>query len=91
MFGHELVEAFRRFKQIWDPANGLNPGKIVDAYAPEAHLKLGADYNPRPVTTHFKFPDDLGSLEKATQRCVGVGACRKTDAGTMCPSYQVTR
>ncbi len=30
-------------------------------------------------------------MEKATQRCVGVGACRKTDAGTMCPSYQVTR
>jgi Fe-S oxidoreductase len=54
-------------------------------------LKLGADYNPAQVETHFRFPDDQGSFEKATQRCVGVGACRKTDAGTMCPSYQVTR
>jgi Fe-S oxidoreductase len=57
----------------------------------EAFLKLGADYNPAQLKTHFHFPDDQGSFEKATQRCVGVGACRKTDAGTMCPSYQVTR
>ncbi len=91
MFGPELVGAFRAFKTAWDPDNKLNPGKVVDAYPPEAHLKLGADYNPRQVTTHFQFPDDQGSIEKATQRCVGVGACRKTDAGTMCPSYQVTR
>ncbi|MDB6127579.1 MAG: FAD-binding oxidoreductase, partial [Verrucomicrobia bacterium] len=91
MFGAALIEGFREFKRIWDPANGLNPGKLVDAFPPEAHLKLGADYNPRQVKTYFSFPDDLGSLEKATQRCVGVGACRKADAGTMCPSYQVTR
>jgi Fe-S oxidoreductase len=25
------------------------------------------------------------------QRCVGVGECRRTDRGTMCPSFQVTR
>lgn len=91
MFGAELVEGFRRFKKLWDPDNKLNPGKVVDPYPPEAFLKLGADYNPAQVKTHFHFPDDQGSLEKATQRCVGVGACRKTDAGTMCPSYQVTR
>jgi FAD/FMN-containing dehydrogenase/Fe-S oxidoreductase len=91
MFGAELVEGFRQFKQLWDPDNKLNPGKVVDPYPPEAFLKLGADYNPTQPKTHFHFPDDDGSLEKATQRCVGVGACRKTDAGTMCPSYQVTR
>ncbi len=91
MFGAELVEGFRQFKTLWDPDNKLNPGKLVDPYPPEAFLKLGADYNPRQPKTHFHFPDDQGSLEKATQRCVGVGACRKTDAGTMCPSYQVTR
>jgi FAD/FMN-containing dehydrogenase/Fe-S oxidoreductase len=91
MFGPELVEGFRQFKQLWDPDNKLNPGKVVDPYPPEAFLKLGADYNPAQAKTHFHFPDDQGSLERATQRCVGVGACRKTDAGTMCPSYQVTR
>jgi FAD/FMN-containing dehydrogenase/Fe-S oxidoreductase len=91
MFGPELVEGFRQFKRVWDPGGKLNPGKVVDPYPPEAFLKLGADYNPAQVVTHFHFPDDQGSFEKATQRCVGVGACRKTDAGTMCPSYQVTR
>jgi Fe-S oxidoreductase len=91
MFGPELVEGFRHFKRLWDPDNRLNPGKVVDPHPPEAFLKLGADYNPAQAKTHFHFPDDQGSFEKATQRCVGVGACRKTDAGTMCPSYQVTR
>ena len=51
----------------------------------------GADYKPRQLATRFQFPDDQGSLERATHRCVGVGACRKTDSGTMCPSYQATR
>lgn len=91
MFGPELVAAFREFKTLWDPEAKLNPGKVVDPYPPEAHLKLGSDYNPRQVQTFFTYPDDQGSLEKATQRCVGVGACRKTDAGTMCPSFQITR
>ncbi len=91
MFGPELVQGFREFKRLWDPENGLNPGKVVDAHPPEAFLKLGADYNPARPKTHFAFADDQGSLEKATQRCVGVGACRKLDAGTMCPSFQVTK
>src|SRR6185437_11178877 len=41
--------------------------------------------------TFFQFPDDKGSLSEASLRCVGVGACRKVDAGTMCPSYMATR
>ena len=91
MFGRELLDGFRQFKALWDPDNGLNPGKLVDPYPPEAFLRLGADYREKPQKRHFQFPDDEGSLEKATNRCVGVGACRKLDAGTMCPSYQVTR
>jgi len=91
MFGPELVAAFREFKKLWDPDCGLNPGKLVDPYPPEAFLKLGADYRLRSPKTQFQFPDDEGSLEKATHRCVGFGACRKLDAGTMCPSYQATR
>src|SRR6202030_3640426 len=27
---------------------------------------------------------------KAAERCIGLGACRKQDSGTMCPSYMVT-
>jgi Fe-S oxidoreductase len=29
-------------------------------------------------------------MAKTSLRCIGVGACRKSDAGTMCPSYMAT-
>jgi FAD/FMN-containing dehydrogenase/Fe-S oxidoreductase len=91
MFGPELMKAFREFKSAWDPANGMNPHKVVDAYDPVENLRLGVDFKPAQPLTHFTFPDDHGSFAEATQRCIGVGACRKSDAGTMCPSYMVTR
>jgi FAD/FMN-containing dehydrogenase/Fe-S oxidoreductase len=91
MFGPELVQAFAKFKRAWDPDNKLNPHKVVDAYLPTENLRLGADYRPLKPETHFQFPEDDGSLAKATLRCIGLGACRKTDGGTMCPSYMATR
>jgi FAD/FMN-containing dehydrogenase/Fe-S oxidoreductase len=90
MFGPELVRAFGEFKAAWDPDNKMNPNKVVNAYLPTENLRLGADYKPLQPKTHFHFPDDGGSFAKATVRCVGLGECRKTHAGTMCPSYVVT-
>ncbi len=90
MFGPEVMKAFREFKSTWDPANGMNPHKVVDAYDPVENLRLGVDFKPMQPATHFTFPDDHGSFAEAIQRCIGVGACRKSDAGTMCPSYMVT-
>jgi Fe-S oxidoreductase len=40
--------------------------------------------------THFVFAKDQGSLARATERCVGVGSCRNTVGGVMCPSYRAT-
>ncbi len=91
MYGDELIEAFREFKSAWDPDWKMNPGKMVNAYRVDQNLRLGTGYNPRPVKTHFKFPDDDGSFAHATMRCVGVGKCRRTEGGTMCPSFMVTR
>ena len=91
MFGEELVEAFREFKAIWDPGRKMNPGKVVDAYPLEEHLRFSPDHHPPQLATHFAFPEDHGSFARATERCIGVGRCRKTDAGTMCPSYMATR
>ncbi len=68
----------------------LNPHKVVDAYLPTENLRLGADYKPLEPKTHFQFPDDDGSFAKAALRCIGLGACRKQDGGSMCPSYMVT-
>jgi FAD/FMN-containing dehydrogenase/Fe-S oxidoreductase len=90
MFGPELMKAFGDFKAAWDPDNKLNPHKVVNAYLPTENLRLGADYHPLQPETHFKFPEDDGSFAKASLRCIGLGACRKSDAGTMCPSYMAT-
>jgi FAD/FMN-containing dehydrogenase/Fe-S oxidoreductase len=91
MFGDELVGAFREFKSIWDPNWKMNPGKVVDPYPITSNLRLGPTYSPPQPKTHFAFPRDGGSFAHAATRCVGIGNCRRTDGGVMCPSYMVTR
>ena len=100
MFGPELIHAFQEFKAIWDPENRMNPGKLSDAvrlYDPVENLRhplpiVGQESRPAHSTleTHFVFGADEGSFERATERCVGVGACLKQDSGVMCPSYRAT-
>ncbi len=90
MFRPELIAAFRDFKRIFDPDSMMNPGVIVDPHPLDSHLKLGANYRPREVATHFDFSAE-GGLAGAALKCVGIGKCRKTGAGTMCPSYMATR
>lgn len=91
MYGPEIVQAFREFKAIWDPQWRMNPGKKVDPYKMTDNLRLGPQYHPPQLATHFKFPEDHGSFAFATERCVSVGLCRRNEAGTMCPSYMVTK
>ena len=93
MFGPELMDAFREFKRLWDPTNRMNPGKLIDpvaVYEPGENLRAGPDYKPLQTKTWFQYPHDEGLFSNATQRCVGVGACRKQESGTMCPSFMVT-
>jgi FAD/FMN-containing dehydrogenase/Fe-S oxidoreductase len=99
MFGPELIQAFREFKAIWDPENRMNPGKLSDAvrvYDPVENLRHGPPvpghaHTHAALETYFVFAADRGALERATERCVGVGACLKTEGGVMCPSYRATR
>ncbi|HEX9103532.1 MAG TPA: FAD-linked oxidase C-terminal domain-containing protein, partial [Polyangia bacterium] len=90
MFGPELVQAFGEFKAIWDPDGKMNPGKIVAPYKITDNLRLGPGYRPRALQTYFAFADDKHDFAYATERCVGVGQCRRRDGGTMCPSYRAT-
>jgi Fe-S oxidoreductase len=91
MFGPELVRAFGEFKAIWDPDGRMNPGKVVDPYPVVSNMKLGPHYRPAEVEPRFAYPEDRGDFAHAALRCVGIGKCRRTDSGTMCPSYMVTR
>ena len=93
MFGPELINAFSEFKALWDPDNRMNPGKLSDAarvYDPVENLRHSSAASPLAFEPNFVFAKDEGSLEHATERCVGVGTCRNTEGGVMCPSYRAT-
>ncbi len=90
MFGATLYQAFREVKQTFDPEGIFNPGKIVDAPPLTANLRYGAGYQTPVPLTHFDF-SDYGGMGGAVEMCSGLGACRKMNDGTMCPSFMATR
>ncbi len=90
MFGTELYQAFRAVKRTFDPAGLFNPGRIVDTPPITSHLRFGAGYQTPEPATMFDFSAHQG-FGRAVEMCSGVGLCRKTREGTMCPSYMVTR
>ena len=90
MFGSELYRAFCALKDRCDPEGLFNPGKIVRAPPLTANLRYGPQYRTSEPETAFDF-SDFGSLAQAAEQCSGVGACRKTLTGAMCPSYMATR
>ena len=89
MFGPELVAAFDELKTIWDPDRAMNPGKLVAPNPRTSHLRL-VTYHPDPGPIELVHGEDGKNFAHAAVRCVGIGKCRKRDAGTMCPSYMVT-
>jgi FAD/FMN-containing dehydrogenase/Fe-S oxidoreductase len=91
MFPPELMRAFAEFKRIWDPDNRMNPGKLVDPYPLDSHLREGTSYAPLPLKTTFQWPLDGHDFASAVGRCFGVGKCRHLHGGVMCPSFMVTR
>jgi FAD/FMN-containing dehydrogenase/Fe-S oxidoreductase len=90
MFGPVLYEAFRTIKRTFDPHGIFNPGKIVDAPPLTSNLRYGPRYATTTPVTWFDY-SEYGGLAGAVEMCSGVGACRKTLDGTMCPSYMATR
>ena len=90
MFGPVLYDAFCEIKRTFDPEGLFNPGKIVNSPPLTENLRFGVDYETRDVQTLFDF-SDFGGMLRASEQCGGVGACRKTISGTMCPSYMATR
>jgi len=96
MFGEELVDRFKTVKQLFDPNNVFNPGKIVDA--PRMNDRSLFRYQPNYKMIEIKQQLDWsqwtganGGLQGAIEMCNNNGACRKIKGGVMCPSYRVTR
>lgn len=90
MYSPRMIELFAEFKRIWDPSGILNPGIIVDPPAVSASLALDGvpehswlrgERQPLPL---------LDPFVSEVQACIGVGRCRATSGGFMCPSYRAT-
>jgi Fe-S oxidoreductase len=54
------------------------------------NLRYGAAYRAVQIQTHYDFTRE-GGFAGAVEMCTGMGICRKTQEGTMCPSYMVTK
>lgn len=92
MIGHKNYELMRRIKQLFDPNQIFNPGKIVDPWPMDESLRYEADRSEPEIETLMDFSDSQGILRVA-EKCNGSGDCRKSVSagGTMCPSYRATK
>ena len=92
----KLVDAVRVYDPIENLRHHLRWGQLPSAHPRQkegAGGEMVASIHPHEHTvleTHFVFAKDGGSMERAAERCVGVGACRKASGGVMCPSYRAT-
>ena len=89
-FGRAVFQAFRDFKRAFDPKNLMNPGNLVDSPGLTRHLRYGPEYRTWEPPTLLDFSEQ-GGFAAAVEMCNGVGVCRKSLEGTMCPSYMATR
>ncbi|HET9647784.1 MAG TPA: FAD-linked oxidase C-terminal domain-containing protein [Microlunatus sp.] len=93
MFGARIVALFGQVKDVFDPDDRMNPGKVVHPNPLDGQLRLGTSYHHTEPDVYFAYPDDDHKFSTATLRCVGIGNCRteSSDEQVMCPSYMVTR
>ena len=106
MYSPEMVGIFKAFKHVWDPAGLLNPGIIVDpepfaaSLALEGVAKPGPSHGEEPADATAAVvlsAEDRSLLPMVspfvgnTHACIGVGRCRATTGGFMCPSYRATK
>ena len=78
-----------RFETVVEQA-GSSPHQLPETGRPDADDEVSGKESDGEYPTGFDF-SDFGGLLRATEQCTGVGACRKTLTGTMCPSYMATR
>ncbi|MGW2513419.1 FAD-binding and (Fe-S)-binding domain-containing protein [Streptomyces scopuliridis] len=106
MYGDELTGLFGRFKDLWDPAGGMNPGVLARPARLDENLRFAVLPRER-VEVAFGYPHDGpggGDFSAAVRRCVGVAKCRVggpgsgtgassgpgAGPGVMCPSFRAT-
>ncbi len=91
MFGARMVGAFEEVKASFDPDGLFNPGKIVRPPKMDDRrlFRFKPGYRTQAIETALDWSEWRG-FAGAIEMCNNNGACRKFDAGVMCPSFRVT-
>ncbi len=93
MYSPQALTLMAAVKNVFDPADILNPGVLVDPCPLDADLRIPAAPAVR-TDLALAYRHDGGDFGRAVHRCTGVGKCRADNTaggGVMCPSYQATR
>ncbi|RGE19561.1 FAD-binding and (Fe-S)-binding domain-containing protein [Leucobacter sp. wl10] len=107
MYSSEMIALFRAYKHAWDPEGLLNPGIIVDPEPLSEALALDGVPKPGPtpgtesyivetvtlglsISSGYTLPLASPFVGNA-HACIGVGRCRASSGGFMCPSYRASR
>ncbi len=88
-YGPELTDTFQAIKNLFDPDHLMNPGKIVDPDITSDRFRYSEPYGEKQIDSYLDHSQQ-GNLVESVEACNGNGLCRKTDSGTMCPSYMAT-
>jgi FAD/FMN-containing dehydrogenase/Fe-S oxidoreductase len=92
MYSPAAIALFAGVKEVFDPANVLNPGVLVAPAPVDADLR-GSGRGGVRAPLGLRLLHDSGDFGAAVHRCTGVGKCvaGPGSSGVMCPSYQATR
>jgi FAD/FMN-containing dehydrogenase/Fe-S oxidoreductase len=88
-YGDTVYNLFKNVKILFDPDQILNPNIIIDTPPMDQNLRYGPQYQDHDYDFVYHYRKDH-SFKDIVHMCSGVGACRKTSGGTMCPSYRAT-
>jgi FAD/FMN-containing dehydrogenase/Fe-S oxidoreductase len=91
MFGDRIVADFETVKDKFDPQGLMNPGKIVrpSKMDDRSLFRFKPGYRSEKIDAALDW-SEWGGFGGAVEMCNNNGACRKWDAGVMCPSYRAT-
>jgi len=85
-----LYKVFREIKEIFDPHNLMNPGKIIsdDPHLTIRNLRPPPVASPSVVELQLRWTPD--EVAQAAARCNGCGSCRAQDHQVrMCPLFRI--
>lgn len=85
-----LYRVFQQIKDLFDPHNLLNPGKIISDDPHVTVRNFRPPVAPAPSTVELQLRWTATEMAQAAGRCNGCGTCRSQSADLrMCPFFRI--